>query len=60
MVSVNVRRVAALLRELAAAIEQPEPKRKRKAGKIQPPATEPEAAISEEARRALRKAGFAA
>lgn len=56
----NIRRVAALLRELADAIEQPEPAKKRKARKVDSPAGEPDKATSEAARRALRKAGVAA
>jgi Holliday junction resolvasome RuvABC DNA-binding subunit len=57
---VNARRIAALLRELADAFEAVEPARKRKARKVEAPATGTSAADQQEARRALRKAGFAA
>lgn len=56
----NARRIASLLRELADAFEQAEPVRKRKSRKVEAPATEQDKAKLEEARRALRKAGFAA
>ncbi len=56
----NVRRVAALLRELADAIEAPEPKRKATKPRVSAPATESTKEDKEAARRALRKAGFAA
>ena len=56
----NARRIASLLRELAEAFEQVEPAKKRKAPKLKSPEGEPEKKMSEEARRALRKAGFAA
>jgi hypothetical protein len=56
---VNVKRVAALLRELADAIEQEAPKRKRRK-RIEAPAVEPTAEAKDAARRALRKAGVAA
>jgi 3-oxoacyl-[acyl-carrier-protein] synthase III len=56
---VNIRQVAALLRELADAIEQEEPKRPRKR-RVDAPAVEVSAEATEAARRALRKAGVAA
>ena len=56
----NVARIAALLRELADAIERPEPVKKRKARKLEAPATEPDKETLDSARRALKKAGFAA
>lgn len=63
----NAKRIAALMRhigtlqlELADAFEQVEPAKKRKAPKLEAPTAQPEKEMSEEARRALRKAGFAA
>lgn len=56
----NVGRIASLLRELADAFEQAEPAKKRKPRKLEEPASEPDKATTEAARRALRKAGFAA
>lgn len=62
----NLQRVAKLMREigslqleLADAIEQPEPKRKRQK-KIRPPEVEPSQEAKDRAQRALRKAGYAA
>lgn len=62
----NAKRIAALLRhigslqiELADAFEQVETP-KRKAPKIEAPSTEPDKETLELARRALKKAGFAA
>ncbi len=62
----NVKRIAALLRhigslqiELADAFEQVDVP-KRKAPKLEAPTTEPDKATLEEARRALKRAGFAA
>lgn len=62
----NAKRIASLLRqigslqlELADAYEQTEPKRKT-SRKVEAPATEQDKATTEAARRALRKAGFAA
>lgn len=52
-------RIASLLRELADAIERPEPKRKRKKV-VTAPDVEPTKEAKEAATRALRKAGFAA
>jgi hypothetical protein len=63
----NARRIASLLRhigslqiELADAFEQVEEPKKRKTPKLEAPATAPDQATLEEARRALKKAGFAA
>jgi hypothetical protein len=56
---VNARRIAALLRELADAFEQEEPKRKRKKH-IAAPDVEPTKEAKDAAQRALRKAGVAA
>lgn len=56
----NAKRIASLLRELADAFEAVEPARKRKSRKVEAPATEQDKATTEAARRALRKAGFAA
>lgn len=55
----NARRIASLLRELADAFEQPEPKRKRRKH-VAPPDVEPTKEAKEAAQRALRKAGVAA
>jgi hypothetical protein len=64
---VNAKRIASLLRhigslqiELADAFEQVDEPKKRKAPKLEAPTTEPDKATLEEARRALKKAGFAA
>lgn len=55
----NPARIASLLRELADAIEAPEPKRKRQK-RIRPPEVEPTQDAKDRAQRALRKAGVAA
>jgi hypothetical protein len=55
----NPKRIAALLRELADAFEAEEPKRKR-AKRVAAPEVEPTQEAKDAARRALRKAGFAA
>ena len=55
----NPRRIASLLRELADAFEQEEPKRKRRKH-VAPPDVEPTKEAKEAAQRALRKAGVAA
>lgn len=56
----NPKRVAALLRELADAIEQTEPAKKSRRKHIVSPEVEPSAEMIERARRASRKGGVAA
>ncbi len=52
----NAARIASLLRELADAFEQVEPKRKR-IKKVRPPEVEPTQEARDRALRALRKVG---
>lgn len=54
----NPKRIASLLRELADAFEQVEPKRKRVKA-VAAPAVEPSKEALERAHRALRKVGAA-
>ncbi len=56
----NAKRIAALLRELAEAIETPEPVKKPRRKSITAPEVEPSAEMLERARRASRKGGVAA
>lgn len=54
-----IRQICALGLELVDALEQPEPKRKRRKH-VAPPDVEPTKEAKEAAQRALRKAGVAA
>jgi hypothetical protein len=56
----NRKRVAALLRELADAIEQEEPKRSPRRRSVVAPPAEVSPQAEERARRALKKHGVAA
>lgn len=56
----NVRRIAALLRELADAIEQPEAAKKPRRKTVAAPTAEVSPEAEARARRALRKQGVAA
>jgi hypothetical protein len=60
---VNVRRIAALLRELADAIEQDDEQprlRRTKAVRLDPDAPKPSAAMTDRVRRNLRRQGVVA